>query len=77
MPTGAAGKKFIDEISRLLKLWTNDTQVKNIVLIVIHVMSVLLLQKPSQTPKAKDHREALERRQIMGRREHHGTCEGK
>ena len=64
VPTGgaAAGKKFIDEISRLLNLWTNNTPLKNIALKAIHVMLALLLQKPSQTSKAKDHLKALERR---------------
>ena len=38
MPTRAAGKKLIDEISRLLNLWTNDTPLKNIALKGIHVM---------------------------------------
>ena len=60
VPTGAAGKKFIDKISRLL--WTNDTPLKNIALEAIHVVPALLLQKPSKTSKAKDHLKALERR---------------
>ena len=63
VPTGAAaGKKFFDEISRILNLWTNNTPLKNIALKAIHVMPALLLQKPSQTSKAKDHLKALERR---------------
>ena len=28
VPTGSAGKKFIDEISRILNLWTNNTPLK-------------------------------------------------
>ena len=62
VPTGAAGKKFIDEISRLLNLWTNNKSLKNIALKAIHVMPALLLQKPSKTSKAKDHLKAIERR---------------
>ena len=62
VPTGAAGKKFIDETSRLLDQWTNNTPLKNIALKAIHVMPALLLQKPSKTSKAKDHLKALERR---------------
>ena len=62
VPTGATGKKFIDEISRLLNLWTNNTPLKNIALKAIHFMPPLLLQKPSKTLKAKDHLKALERR---------------
>ena len=54
VPTGSAGKKFIDEISKILNLWTN-TPLKNIALKANRVMPVLLLQKPSKTSKAKDH----------------------
>ena len=43
VPTGAAGKKFIDEIARLLNLWTNDTPLKNIALKATHVTPALLL----------------------------------
>ena len=55
VPTGSAGKKFIDEISKILNLWTNNTPLKNIALKANRVMPVLLLQKPSKTSKAKDH----------------------
>ena len=59
VPTRAAGKTFIDEISRLLILWTNDTRLRNMALKAVYVMPVLLLQKP--TSKAKTWK-ALERR---------------
>ena len=59
VPTRAAGKTFIDEISRLLILWTNDTRLRNMALKAVHVMPVLLLQKP--TSKAKTSK-VLERR---------------
>ena len=49
VPTGAAGKRLIGEISRLLNLWTNNTPLKNIALKAIHVMHAPLLQKPSKT----------------------------
>ena len=55
VPTGAACKKIIDEISRLLNIWTNDTPLKTVALKAIHVMPALLLQKPSKMSKAKDH----------------------
>ena len=61
VPTGAAGKKFIGEISRLLNIWTNIAPLKNIALKAIHVMPALLLQKPSKMSKAKDHLKALKR----------------
>ena len=62
VPTGGAGKKFIDEISRLLNLWTNDTSLRNTAWKAIHVMPALLLQKPIKSSKTKDHLKALERR---------------
>ena len=62
VPIGASGKKFIDEIFRLLNLWANDTPLKNTALNTIHVMPALLLQKPSKTSKTKEHLKALERR---------------
>ena len=43
-------------------LWTADSPLENIALKTIHVMSALLLQKPSKNSKAKDHVVALERR---------------
>ena len=43
-------------------LWTADSPLENIALKSIHVMSALLLQKPSKNSKAKDHVVALERR---------------
>ena len=62
VPIWAAGKKFIDEISRLLSLQTDNTPLKNIALKAIHVMPALFLQKLSKTSKAKYHLKALERR---------------
>lgn len=52
--TEAAGKKFIDEITRLLHLLTSNMPLKNVVLKAIHVIPALLLQKPNKTSKAKD-----------------------
>ena len=62
VPTGASGKKFINEITRLFAQWTNDTSLKSVALKAVHVMPALLLQKPSRKSKARDHLIALERR---------------
>ena len=62
VPTGASGKKFLNEITRLFDQWANDTPLKNIALKTIHVIPALLLQKPSRKSKARDHLIALERR---------------
>ena len=62
MLSGAAGKKYIEEITRLLKLWIQDSPLKSIGLKAIYVMPVLLLQKPSKNSKSKDHLVSLDRR---------------
>ena len=61
MPSGAAGKKYIEEITRLLKLWIQDSLLKSTGLKAIHVMPVLLLQKPRKNSKSKDHLVSLDR----------------
>ena len=43
MPSGAAGKKYIEEITRLLKLWIQDSPLKSITLKAIHIMPAVLL----------------------------------
>ena len=58
---GAAGKNYND-VARLLKLWINDTLLRNIALKAVHVMPALLLQKPSKSSKSKDHHAVLEKR---------------
>ena len=67
MPNGAPGKKYIEEITRLLKLWIQDLLLKSIALKAIHIMPALLLQKPSKNLKLKDHL-VSETFKIMGRR---------
>ena len=62
LPSGAAGKNYIEEVTRLMKLWINDTLLREIALKAVHEMPVLLLQKPSKSLKSKDHHAALERR---------------
>ena len=62
MPSGAAGKKYIEEITFLLKLWIQDSPLKSTALWAIHIMPALLLQKPSKNLKSKDHLVSLERR---------------
>ena len=61
VPTGGAGKKFINEIARLLNLWTNDTRLKKNILKEIYIIPALLLQKPSKKSKARKYLNALER----------------
>ena len=60
LPTGRAGKDYIDEITRLLNVWIQDARIQ-----AIMVMSSLILQKPSRNSKAKDHSEAIRRKMIL------------
>ena len=53
VPTGDAGKKFINKICRVLNLSTSDMALKNTVVEAIHIMPALLLQKPSKKSKVK------------------------
>ena len=62
LPSGKAGRKFIGEVSRLMTEWVHDSPLKDIAFKAIMVMPSLLLQKPSQKSKSKDHLRALERR---------------
>ena len=62
LPTGKAGRKFIEELTRLLYCWVNDTAMKDVAFRTVMIMPSLLLQKPSKTSKSKDHLIALERR---------------
>ena len=62
LPSGKAGRKFIEEVSRLISEWLHDSPLKNIAFKAIMVMPSLLLQKPSQKSKSKDHLRPLERR---------------
>ena len=49
LPTGASGKKYIDETMRLLNLWVNNTPYVSIAIKAVHVMMPALLpQKLSE-----------------------------
>ena len=61
-PSGAAGKRYFEEVTCLRKFWIQDTLLKSISLEAVRVMLTLLLQKPSKSSKAKDHLQALDRR---------------
>ena len=62
LQSGKAVRKFIGEVSRLMSEWLYDSPLKDIAFKAIMVMPSLLLQKPSQKSKLKDHLRALERR---------------
>ena len=62
LPSGQAGKSFIDEMSRLINEWIRESPLKDIAFKAIMVMPGLLLQKPSRKSKSKDHLTSLENR---------------
>ena len=61
LPSGAAGKRYVKEVTHLKKFWIQGTPLKSVPLKTVHVMPALLLQKPSKSSKAKDYLQALER----------------
>ena len=65
LPSGSAGKRYLDEVSRLLDAWVDETPLRRMAMKAIHIMPALLLQKPSKTSKVKDHNEALGRRLML------------
>ena len=65
LPTGQAGKDYIDEIKQLLNAWIQDSAMKKITFKAVMVMPSLILQKPSRNSKAKDHSEALRQRMTL------------
>jgi len=62
LQTGASGKSYIREVTRLLNAWTESSPLKSCAMKAIHVMPALLLQKPSKNSKSKDHTNVLVRR---------------
>ena len=53
LPSGKGGKQYIDETTKLMNEWLQESPLKDIAFKVIMVMPNLLLQKPSKNSKAK------------------------
>ena len=62
IPSGSSGKRFIEESTRLVSEWNNRSPLGNVSLKGMMIMPILLLQKPSKSSKAKDHKKSLESR---------------
>ena len=62
LPSGAQGKAFVGEISRLIDMWTNKTDLESISFVALNVFAPIMLQKPSKSSKNKDHIEKLKMR---------------
>ena len=62
LPTGKAGKAFVEELTFWLNQWNANTKLNEIAMKAFMILPTLLLQKPSMRSKAKDHSECLQRR---------------
>ena len=68
VPFGKAGRSFVSELTRLYQAFVDDSALRSIAMMACSVMQPLLLQKPSQRSRARDHSSHLIRRLIYGRR---------
>ena len=55
LPSGSVGKAFLDEMTRLVDLYTNKTGFESTALLALTVFGPLILQKPSKNSKNKEH----------------------
>ena len=62
LPSGRAGKQFIEETTKLINEWLHDLPLKDTAFKAIMIIPSLLLQKPSKKSKSRDHLKLLERR---------------
>ena len=62
LPSGKEGKQYIDETTKLMNEWLQESPLKDIAFKTTMIMPNLLLQKPLKNSKAKDHLKPLERR---------------
>ena len=62
VPFGKEGRSFIDELSRLAKLFATDPDSECYALSALVLAPILILQKPSSKSKAKEHKDHVTRR---------------
>ena len=62
VPSGVIGKKYIGEVTRLYDALAEKTALEPIAMSAAIVLPILLLQKPHQRSKAKEHTSCLTRR---------------
>ena len=62
VPYGSIGQDFIDKITKHINDWNNKSERQHVAFMAAIVLLALVLQKPSQGSKAKDHQECLSRR---------------
>ena len=62
VPSGKSGKEFVRELAGLFKAYANGSALESIALTAAMLLPRLLLQRPHQTSKSKEHMQCLERR---------------
>ena len=62
IPSGKAGKAFVQELTRMFRAYSDSSALECVALKAAMIMPALLLQKPHQRSKTKDHILHLERR---------------
>ena len=63
LPSGNAGKNYIQELTRLIEIWNADSKpMSDIAIKLSMIMPAILLQKPSRKSTAKQHGEYLRKR---------------
>ena len=62
VPQGSAGKAFVNELARLFHAFATGSALESVALKAATVLPLLLLQKPHQKSKQKDHISCLEQR---------------
>ena len=64
LPMGKVGRQFIEEVTSLFKHFNDGSALEPVAFSLISLIFPLLLQKPSQRSKAKDHVRYLEKRLV-------------
>ena len=62
LPSGAAGKEFVVEITKLVNHYVNNTSLQFLSMKSLMVIGPLLLQKPGKKSKNREHINHLNRR---------------
>ena len=62
VPSGRHGKSFVVELARLFQAYADQSALETVALKAAMILPSLILQKPFQTSKSKDHVACVERR---------------
>ena len=66
LPRGKAGSDFLEEKTRLINLFVNNTKWARVSMAMENIFGPLLLQKPSKNSRARDNAIYLRRRLQLG-----------